>query len=87
MLLQTSIFEKYRKISKISYFKYNVNPSKRVKMDEVFVGLAGLLLEISLGLCPWEIPQSSPAIPRKTPSIPPLVLGLTHSLPLLGLQW
>ena len=26
---------------------------------------------ISLGLCPWEIPWSSPASPRKTPSFPP----------------
>ena len=56
-------------------------------MDELFVELAGLLLEISLELRPWEIPWSSPAIPQKTPSIPPLVIGLTQSLPLLGLQW
>ena len=56
-------------------------------MDEVFLGLAGLLLEISLGLCPWETPRRSPARPWKTPSIPPLVLGLTQCLPLLGLQW
>ena len=67
-------------------------------MDEVFLGLAELLLGISLGLAelllgispglrPWEIPRSSPASPRKTPSIPSLVLGLTQSLPLLGLRW
>ena len=54
-------------------------------MDGVFLGLAGRLLGISLGLCPQEISQSSPASPGKTPSIPPLLLGLTHSWP-LGLQ-
>ena len=48
-------------------------------MDGVFLGLAGLLLGISLGLCPQEIPRSSPASPWKTPSIHPLLLGLTHS--------
>ena len=48
-------------------------------MDRVFLGLAGLLLGIYLGLCPQEIPLSSPASPRKTPSIPPLLLGLTQS--------
>ena len=62
----------------MSYFKYNVNPSKRVGMDRVFLGLAGLLLGISPGLCPREIPRSSPASPQKTLSIPPLLLGLTH---------
>ena len=56
-------------------------------MDKVFLGLAGVLLGISLGLRPWEIPWSSPTSPWKTPSIPPIVLGLTQSLPLLGLQW
>ena len=48
-------------------------------MDGVFLGLAGLLLGIFLGLCPREIPRSSPASPWKTPSIPPLLLGLTHA--------
>ena len=47
-------------------------------MDRVFLGLTGLLLGISFMLCPREIPQSSPASPQKTPSIPPLLLGLTH---------
>ena len=47
-------------------------------MDGVFLGLAGLLLGISLGLLPREISGSSPASPRKTPSIPPLLLGLTQ---------
>ena len=61
----------------MSYFKYNVNPSKRVKMDGVFLGLAGLLLGIFLGFCSLEIPWSRPASPRKTPSIPPLLLVLT----------
>ena len=32
-----------------------------------------------LGLRPREIPWSSPTRPRKTPPIPPLLLGLTHS--------
>jgi len=49
-------------------------------MDGVFLGLAGLLLGISLGLRPREIPRSSPASPRKTPSFPPLLLRLTHSI-------
>ena len=44
ILLQTSIFEKIRNITKMSYFKKNVNPSKRVGMTEVFLGPAGLLL-------------------------------------------
>ena len=43
-----------------------------------FLGLAGLLLGISLGLRPREIPRSSSASPWKSPSIPPLLLGLTH---------
>ena len=47
-------------------------------MDRVFLGLAGLLLGISLGLGPWEIPGRSPASPWKTLSIPPLLLGLTQ---------
>ena len=38
-------------------------------------------LWISLGLHPWEIPWSSPAIPWKTLSIPLLWLGLTQSDP------
>ena len=33
---------------------------------------------ISRGFCPLEIPRSSPASPRKTPSITPLLLGLTQ---------
>ena len=49
-------------------------------MDRVFLGLAGLLLGISQGRSPWEIPKSSPASPRKTLSIPPFLLGLTQSL-------
>ena len=58
--------------------KQNVNMSKRVGKDGVFLGLAGLILRISLGLCPREIPRSLPASPRKTPSVPPLLLGLTQ---------
>ena len=48
-------------------------------MDRVFLGLAGRLLEISLGLRPLEVPRRSPASPWKTPSIPPLLLGLTNA--------
>ena len=33
---------------------------------------------------PREIPRSSPASPRKTPSIPPLLLGLTQSIEMVG---
>ena len=36
----------------MSYFKKYVNPSKRVGLDGVFLGLAGLLPGISLRLCP-----------------------------------
>ena len=36
MFLQISVFEKFRKITKISYCKYNVNPSKEIGMDGVF---------------------------------------------------
>ena len=79
MLLQTSIFEKIRNITKMSFFKQDVNASLRIRIDGGFLGLAGLFLGISLGLRHREIPRSSPASPWKTPSIPPLLLGLTHS--------
>ena len=46
----------------------------------VFLRLAGPLLRIFFGLCPWEIPWSSPASPWKTLSNPPLLLGLTQSI-------
>ena len=39
-----NIKKKIRNITNMSYFKKNVNPSKRVGMDGVFFGLAGLLL-------------------------------------------
>ena len=68
----------FRKANRETYQKQNVNLSKRVGKDRVFLGLAGLLLGISLGLRPREIPQSSPASPWKTPSLPPLLLRLTH---------
>ena len=58
-----------------------VNLSKRGGKDGVFRGLVGLLRGISQGQSPREIPRSSPASPRKTPSIPPLLLGLTHFIP------
>ena len=69
-------FTIYANLSRITDW---VNPSKRVGMDGVFLGLAGLLLGISLGLRPQEIPRRSPASPRKTPSFPPLLLRSTHS--------
>ena len=50
---------------------------KSVGKDRVFLGLAGLLLGISLVLFPREILWSSPASPRKTPHFPPLLLRLT----------
>ena len=81
-MLHKFFFEKFVKITNISYFKKNVNLNKRVKIDGVFLGLvglllglAGLLLRISLGLCP--------ASPRKTPSNPPLLLGLTQCVNIL----
>ena len=55
MLLYTSIFDQIRNITKMSYLKYNVNPSKRVGMDEVFLRLAGLLL----GFSPWALPSGN----------------------------
>ena len=45
---------------------------------------AGLLLGISLGLRPREIPRSSPASPQKTPSFPPLLLRLTQTVANVG---
>ena len=65
------------KIQKSKTTKQNVNPSNRV-------GMARLLLGISDGLHPQEIPWSSPASPGKTPFIPPLLLGLTQYLPILA---
>ena len=54
----------------MSYFKQNVNQSKRVGMDGVFLGLAGLLLGISLKLRPWEIPSEQPCQPSENPVHP-----------------
>ena len=59
---------------------YWVNPSKRWGMDGVFRGLAGLLRGISQGQSQREILRSSPASPRKTSSIPTLLLGFTFYL-------
>ena len=70
----------FRRANTETYQKQNVNLSKRVRKDGVFLGLAGLLLRISLRLRPWEIPRSSPASPWKTQSFPPLLLRLTHPL-------
>ena len=64
-----------------TYRKKNVNLSKGVRKDRVFLGLAGLLLEISLGLRPREIPRSSPASQLPSPSFPPLLLRLTQNTP------
>ena len=63
----------------VDFRKANTVPSVYFRRANTETGLAGLLLWISLGLRPREIPRSSPASPRKTPSIPPLLLGLTHS--------
>ena len=46
-----------RRANRETYWKQNLNLSKRVGKDRVFLGLAGLLLGISLGLCPREIPR------------------------------
>ena len=54
--------------------------SKRVGKGGAFLGLAELLLVISLGLCPREIPRSSPDSSQKTQSFPTLLLRLTQSL-------
>ena len=64
-------------VNKVPYW---VNPSKRGGVDGVFRGLAGLLRGISGGRSPREIPRSSPASPRKTQSIPTLLLGFTFYL-------
>ena len=53
---------------------YWVNLSKTGGKDGVFRGLAGLLRGIPRGRSPREILRSSPASPRKTPSIPILLL-------------
>ena len=72
----------FRRANTETYWKYNVNLSKRVGKDGVFLGLAELLLRISLRLRPREIPRSSTASPRKTPSFPPILLRLP--IPVLG---
>ena len=56
---------------------YWVNLSKRGGKDGIFWGLAGLLWGISRRRSPREIPRSSPASPRKTPSFPTLLLRFT----------
>ena len=48
-------------------------------MDEVFQGLAGLVRGISRGQNTREIPRSSPASSKKTPSLQTLLLNL-HSI-------
>ena len=69
----------FRRANTETYWKQSVNLSNRVGKDRVFLELAGLLLGISLRLCPWEIPRSSPASPWKTPAFPPLLLKFTQS--------
>ena len=49
----------FRSANTETYEKLNVNLRKRVGKDRVFLGLAGLLLGISLGLRRWEIPQTA----------------------------
>ena len=59
----------FRRANTETHDKKNVNLNKRVGKDRVFLRLAGLLLGISLGLRPREIPRSRPASPWKTPSV------------------
>ena len=68
----------FRSANTESYQKQNVNQSQRVGKDGDFLRLSGLLLGISLGIRPREIPRSSPASPWKTPSFPPLLLRSTQ---------
>ena len=63
-----------------TYFKYNLNVSKRVGSDGAFLGWQVCSVALSLGFFPWKIPLSSPASPWKTPFIPPLLLRLTQSI-------
>ena len=46
-------------------------------MDRVFLGLAMLLQEVFQWQIPRKIPRSSPASPRKIPSIQTLLIGFT----------
>ena len=62
-----------------AYKKYNVSLSKVVGKDRIILGLAWLLLGISLGLRPREISQRSLASLWKTPSVPLLLMRLIHS--------
>ena len=71
ILLQTSIFEKIRNIAKMSYFEQNLNPSKRVGMDGVFLSLAGLLLGIlEFRTLPSGNPSEQPCQPEENPVHP-----------------
>ena len=54
----TELSMHFRRASTKIYWKYSVNLSKRVRRDEVFFGLAGLLLGIFLGLRPQEITRN-----------------------------
>ena len=74
MVLQTSIFDKLRKIAIMSYFKYNVNPSKRVVMDRVLLGLAGLLL----GAAPPAL--GKPCYPSSFTLINPIYIGVNRDV-------
>ena len=58
-------------------FKEWVNLSKRGGKYGVFRRLAGLIQGVSRGQSWREIPMSSPASPRKTPSFPTLLLIFT----------
>ena len=58
------------RVNKETYWKYNVNLSKRLRKDRVFFRLAGLFLGISLKRCPRKIPRSSPpALGKPCPSL------------------
>ena len=57
-------------MTKIFYFKYNVNLSKRVGMDGVFLGLAELLLKISPGFALGKfLGAALPALGKLRPSL------------------
>ena len=70
MLLQRSIFEKFRTITKMSYFKQNVNPSKRVGMDAVFPWAGRDAPRNFLWASPSGNPSEQPCQPSENPVHP-----------------
>ena len=59
-----------RRANTKSYWKQNVNLSKRVRKDSVFLGLQGLLLGIFLMFCPLGNPLEQPYQPLENPVHP-----------------